>query len=475
MEPWRPGRLTAAEKAAFSVKDFTPPEIPQSSSKYSAEGLGAAILAVREQKKASSQPPIRTAHKHNVSVSDDNQHKALQAATGAFASRQRSGSAPLSSLATVDSPTYDLSALSAAGATHKNKPDEEGPLDHLDSSMEASRIRHISGPNAQLYTSAPPVSLEVEELNRRNSLRAAALSMAKDMYGISASKTEQGSVDPALVAAQTGSARLQARRTISGTEGNTARRALTLQDAAQKRAAEKLARMQTGPKELQMYYGTAPQPTRSRLTTRRKRRSSDADATQVDAEQSRRIHKQMTSLRTKVNEVDEKRTKDREMLMEAARRNVDATIQGMEMKMYLNTGRAPLSLQKEWDDAARERVRQEAEAASVSTGNGHGHNRINLGGQQYMEMADIEAVARSRVQPTLDEIDDQVERRRAKELEARLDAEESARQAALEKERDASVQALERRTSKGEYYINHSVRCVYIYTNQSQSAGEIAS
>lgn len=444
MEPWRPGRLTDAEKAASSVRDFTPPEAPQTNTKHSAEGLGAAILAVREQQKNSSQSPARAAHKHQPSAPNDSQYKALQAATGAFATRKRSGSAPLSSLAPETPAPYDLSALSAAGATHKTKPEEEGPLDHLDSSMEASRIRHIARTNAQLYTSTPPVSLEVEERNRQNSLRAAALSMAKDMYDITATKTESNA-DPALVAAQTGSARLQSRKSVSGTEGNTARRAMTLQDAAQKRASEKLARMQEDPRHLQTYYGTAPQP-RSRLSTRRRRTSSDADASQVDAEQSRRIHKQMTSLRTKLTEVDEKRTQDREMLMEAARRNVDATIQGMEMKMYLDTGRAPPSLQKEWDEVAQERVRQEAEAASVSTGNGRNNNRVSLGGQQYMDMADIEAVARSRIQPALDEIDDQVEKRKAKELEARLDAEERGRQAALEKERDASVKAAERRT-----------------------------
>jgi hypothetical protein len=62
-----------------------------------------------------------------------------------------------------------------------------------------------------------------------------------------------------------------------------------------------------------------------------------------------------------------------------------------------------------------------------------------------MDMADVEAVARSRVQPALDDITDQAERRRAEELEARLDAEEQQRQAAIEREREASLSRAEKR------------------------------
>lgn len=445
VEVWRPGRLPAAETAAFRVKDFTPPQFPQPkpSTQYSAEGLGAAILAVREQRN-SSLSPTRTAQKQEHSR--HLQNKARQAATGAYATgRRRSDSAPSEPTVASD-PAY---ALKAAGTSHRLKREEEqdeGPLSHLDSAMEASRIRHITNTNAKLYTSAPPVASEVEERNRQNSLRAAAISMAKDMYDVTEVRKNAGNSDSALQAAQRGTDRSQWRKTISGVEGNVVQRAMTLQEAAQKRAAEKLALMNDDHAELQNYYGTAPQPPRSRLTTRRKRTSSDADVTQVDAEQSRRIRNQMFSLRSKLNQVDEKRTKDRELLMEAAQRNVNATMQGMDKKMYADTGRAPPSLQREWDDAAHERARREAEAAEAA--NTHG-NRISIGGNQYMDMADVEAVARNRLQPTLDEITENAEQRRAQELEARLDAEEQQRHAAIEKEREASLSRLTEGQNKG--------------------------
>jgi hypothetical protein len=117
------------------------------------------------------------------------------------------------------------------------------------------------------------------------------------------------------------------------------------------------------------------------------------------------------------------------------------------MKVYAETGRAPPSIQKQWDEAARERVRQEAEAAEAKE---TPTDRVNIGASRYMDMADVEAVARTRVQPALDEITDQAERRRAEELEARLDAEEQQRRAAIEREREASLSRAEKRDGVAE-------------------------
>jgi hypothetical protein len=443
IEVWRPGRLTDAEKAAFHVKDFSPPEIPLPSTGYTAEGLGAAIIALREQRATTNQlSNQQTSPQHDISRSSDIQDKARRAATGAYAARQRADSAPSEPVNTTDSNW----ALSAAGlSSHRAHVENEGPTVHLDNAMELSRITHAATANARLYTSSPPIASEVQERNRRNSLHAAALVMARDMYEITGPTGEASNMDPAVAAAQKGQSRLQARKTVSGASGATGspgQRALTLQEAAQRRAAEKLARMRDEHAEMQQYYGTAPQPQRSLLSARRKRTSSDADSTQGDAEQSRQIRNQMFSLRNKLNKVDEQRQKDRDLLMEAARRNVDAQIHDMEMKVYADTGRAPPSIQKQWDEAARERARQEVEDAEEKE---TPTNRVNIGASLYMDMADVEAVARTRVQPALDEITDQAERRRAEEQEARLDTEEQQRRAAVEREREASLSRAEKR------------------------------
>lgn len=448
VEVWQPpARQPAAEKAAYSVKDFTPPQQPQAPTGYSAAGLGAALLAVRGEQRTAA-PAKAPTHKrgisvdhhdrHHTAVGGDPQAKALQAATGAYTqSRQRADSAPSEPGLSSDVPL----SRSAAGTSRYVRMKGDAPLDHLDNATEASRIHHIANTNAKLYTSNPPVQAEIEEQNYKNSLRAAAVSMAKDMSKINGTKDETAGVDPAVLAAQKGQSQLGYRKTVSSTDGSALRRAIALQDAAQKRAAEKLARMQDENAEYQEYYGTAPQPPRSRLTTRRKRTSSDADASQIDAEQSRQIRNQMSSLRTKMDQVDTRRTKDRELLMQAARRNVDATLQDMEARFYANTGRAPPSVQKGWDEVAQARVRREAEASELAAAQG---DRINIGGQRYMDMADIEAVARTRLQPALDEITENAEERRAHDVEVRLDAEEKQRRAAIERQREAELRELEK-------------------------------
>jgi hypothetical protein len=426
------------------VKDFSPPEFPQPSTQYSAEGLGAAILAVRERRSTETSRENEIAIQQSLAQEKARQDKALRAATGAYETRKRADTAPTEPVITSE-PSY---ALTAAEASQHIPVEEEGPVDHLDKALEASRFTHAANQNARLYTSSPPVSSEVEERNRRNSLRAAALSMARDMYDVTESKGET-EVDPAIYAAQRGHEQARSRNTVSGAVGTIGRNALTLQQAAQKRAAEKLARLRDEHAEMQAYYGTGPQPQRSRLTTRRKRASSDADATQTDAEKSRHIRHQMTSLRTKLDRVDEKRQQDRDFLMEAARRNVDQTMQDMDMRMWADIGRAPPSIQKEWDEAAEARAQSEAETAEMSGATATA-NRVDIGGRQFVDMADVEALARSRLQPTLDELTDQAETQRANELEERLDAEERERQAAIEREREADMKTVTKQ-KKGQY------------------------
>ncbi|KAF7715480.1 Uncharacterized protein PECH_007041 [Penicillium ucsense] len=434
-ELWRPGRLADAEKAAYHAKDVPSPESLVPNTGASAWGLEAATLAVREQRAAAvrssgQQSPLKPEN----TGANDLQTKARHAATGAFGARQRqrADSAPSEPSIVSDSNW----ALSAAEASHRARAENEGPLDHLDKAMEASRIKHANL-NARQFTSTPSVDLESQDRNRRNSLHAAALVMARDMYELTGPTGETKDMSPALSAARNGHNQLRASKSVSGTHGTTGRQAVNLQEEAQRRAAEKLARMRDEHADMQQYYGTAPQAqSRSLLGSRRKRATSDADAQQVDAEQSRQIRNQMFSLRNKLNEVDEGRQKDRDSLMEAARRNVDARMRNMDMQIQADTGRAPPATQRQWDEVAQERVRQEAEAAESQR---HPTEQINIGSSRYMDMADVEALARSRLQPTFDEMTDQAERRRADELERRLDAEEKQRQANLQRQREASL------------------------------------
>ncbi|BDD60571.1 hypothetical protein MPDQ_001636 [Monascus purpureus] len=427
---------------ASEIRDGTP---------LTPEGFHAALSAARDRRSLASLPSLPVGVRPDLTKVEEPAERsrtpspdggALRAATGAFSiSRKRADSAPTKPARTTDS----VYALSAAGLSHKYRVEPEGPFDNLDRAVEASRIQHVADPNPKLYTSTPPVALEVEEVRRNDVLRAAATSMAREMYPISVEKTDRGSAI-AVSAAQVGHDRMRPHEPTATEDPSAAfKRALNLQGAAQKIASEKLARMQY--QDLYHdYYGTG-QPARSRLSIRLKRTPSDIDASKVDNERSKEIRRQMASLQTRLDklderrriEQDEKRQKDRDELMEVARRNVHATMHDLETKVYAEKGLPTPAQQREWEEAAQERVRLEREAQLA------GSERVLIGADQYVDRADVEAVARARIQPTLDEITDRTSEQKAKEFEQHLDREEMKRRVTREREREADTRAEEKR------------------------------
>lgn len=331
--------------------------------------------------------------------------RAINAASGAFKSRNRADSAP------SDAPRRVSFA-----------EDSEAPGD-IGHSIGVGKLDRVASNNARLYTASPPVAPEVEEQRKKSVVQAAAISMAQEMYQITGPTGEGG----------TGAPRKQS---------GPLQQAINLQETAQRIAAEKLAAMQDDNALYREYYAINKEEARSDIPTRRRRLSVDSDSTSgFDVDRSREIRFQMSSLRSRLDAVDEKRETDRSMLLEAARRNVDAKMRDMEMRVYAETGRAPPSMQREWEDAALMRARKDVlggETESIYA------DKVDLGAKKYMDMADIEAVARSRLQPTLNEITDRAEGQRARELEKRLDEEERERYEAIYREREAELRAEEK-------------------------------
>ncbi|GLA42666.1 hypothetical protein AnigIFM63309_011211 [Aspergillus niger] len=397
------------------VEDKRASEVP------SLEGYKAAAFVLRDRRSIVSSSTGPSDLKYDSSGAGQTiesrsgttgRDRTRYAVTGAlYANRRRADSAP-----------------SEAPHVGMNTSDVLGDLDNAN---EASRIQHIANTNARLYTASPPVAPELDDYKRKSILQAAAVSMARDMYAVVEAK-DQGPISPS---------RMRSQRTATGAEPMILQQAFSLQDAAEKRAAEKLASMQDEAAIYREYYGIEPQTTRSSLQVRRRRLSIDSDASSVDAERSKEIRSQMYSLRTKLDAVDERREKDRALLMEAARRNVDATIQDMEMRVYAETGRAPAAMQKELEETALLRAKERQE----TDGQYQFADRVNISSQKYVDMADVEALARSRLQPTFDEITDRAETKRAREIEQRLDQEEAERREAIQRERDADTRAEERR------------------------------
>lgn len=442
MDTWKkPERQPHAEQAALFVRDYQRPE-PSPPPKINPDVYKAALLAAQDRVTRPTSPPsaaandLRTqqsAASHMLSNGGTRggargttvvaiHPGALNAASGAVSRRRpRTESAPVKPMFHQDA-AY---ALTAATISHQASRASDDILKDLDPSIEAARIHHIAKSNAQLYTSSPPVGIEVEEQKHRDTLRAAAISMAKDMYASAAAKSE---ADAAETASSTAFYR-QSRRLsqsqfswISGDEQPVTRRPPNIHEAAQKIAAEKLAKMkQNELSNQQNYYGIGPRP-RPTLSRRLKRRtSSDGDVSAVDWERSEAIRNQMSSLQTRLYEVDKKKSKDRSDLMEIAQKNVNARIHDIDERVYARTGKPSPNMQREWEKKALERAEQESSARMANFG------KISVGGQKYVDEAEVEAIARARIEPTLNEINDRVEEKRAKEIEDRLDRERSQR------------------------------------------------
>jgi hypothetical protein len=391
-------------RSASHISDFHDVEPPL---QYSLEGSRAASSAMKESRAAAapSLPGVDStcdlrggewpADEHQTAGHE----RALRAASGAFVSSRARAESPPGRVPPA-APEATASAASAADVIYRQRrEEEEGPLDHLPAWADPRSIHRAANESAQIHLSEPAYKLEGQD--KRTVERAAAVSLTREPDDVSTT------VDQAAV-----------------------QRAILLQYAAQNRAAEAIAELPDAGDDYQKYYGTEPpRPARSRLSVRTKRTSSVGDTSMVDAERSVEIRNQMSTLRTKVHEVDEQEQKDREQLMEAARRNVEAAIHEMELRVYAETGKAPSSMQRELEEATQERVEGRTEPRTD-----YGE-MVDLGWGQRMDPVEVQAAARLRVQPTLDQMDEQAEEQRAKEVEERLDREERKRQRELERQR----------------------------------------
>lgn len=469
---WKPGSIHTAEKAAFLAKDYEADPLWQP--ELSAAGSKAALLAsdrganvniwqaresddghsAAEQALRKQGPPSAD---HRL-VNADASRKALMAATGAMAnSRRRADSAPT---APVKPPSGTLSNAQWAlkAATQSQRGQRSGlSRESGDGSFarDAARIQNAAHSNVspQMYTSQPPVSIEVEEKNRQDTIRASAVAMAQTMYAIQQKAIKEAEADISRADSRYAARNVHNRRTseassvagapdplISPLYGNN------LQEAAQRLAQERLAKLRDEHEEYKNYYGQKSPHPRSRLSIHsrlRRRASSDGAVDEMDEEQSRKIRSQMSIFQSNLATVDErKRQKDREALLAAAQRNVRASMHSMDEEVFQDTGRSSPAQREAWAAKAQEKARADSDVRMENYG------KVHIGGGKYLDQADVDAVARSRIQPTLDDINERAELQRAREAEIRLEHEQQERQAELDRQRAADLKA-EQKKARG--------------------------
>ncbi|MCJ1471857.1 hypothetical protein MMC13_000498 [Lambiella insularis] len=468
-EYWKPEYSAPANKSAHLAWEYKAAPLWQP--ELSAAGSKAALIAANHGGEVNIWRPEATAEGNSAAgqamrmknlspaldygYTADGRRRALMAATGAMSGRKRAGSTPA-----IPRNTYPDSANSVANAlnaaTVANRPSTKGnkpraaPTDLPGlSQADATRIHDaaITNLGREMYTSHPPVAPEVEEKNRQAGIRAAAVSMAKQMYAIQQKAIENAAADSEKSQSQYAANRVHGRKSSFASSTDESVQGYhpyaNLEEAARKLAAERLAKIgdpNAANVAYRDYYG-ASQPVQSRLSIRgrmRRRASSDGQLPGVDELKSQQIRSQMSIFNDKLAQIDgKKRQKDRDSLMAAAQRNVAKRMSGMDEKVFSETGKVSPAMMAEWEAKARVKAEADSSARMVN------HGKINIGGGKMMDQSEVDAIARARVQPTLDEISEKAAAQRARDEEIRQAAEERKRdaeeQAQLSKERDAKT------------------------------------
>ncbi|KAF6227277.1 hypothetical protein HO133_008720 [Letharia lupina] len=456
-EYWKPGDIPAANKAAMLAKDYK--AAPLWHPELSAAGSKAALLAQREGGDVKIWRPSPTDAGNSAAGqamrmkglspqldyghTEEGGRRAMMAATQSMASgRKRAGSTPIEPSLYPDSKNSATNALKAATsvsrAAGRSQPAPRAPAG---STINAAKIHNaaITNLSREMYTSHPPVAPEVEEKNRQAGLRAAAISMAKQMYDV-----QQKAIEAAAETRRSDSSYAATsvhNRPASATpeEPHNPPQYANLQEAAQKLAAERLAKLHDEHAAYRTYYGTQAAPQTHKLSIRgRARRRASSDGQADDEERSQQIRSEMSLFTDKLAQVDaKKRQKDRDSLLAAAQRNVRASMHGMDEKVFNDTGKVSPAMMEDWEEKAKAKAKAESSARMVN------HGKVNIGGGRYMDQSEIDAIAAARVQPTLDEVTATAEKHRARDEELRQQQLERERLAAEknqdQKERDAKT------------------------------------
>lgn len=461
---WTPEKNLSAQQAATSANDHTMPAVWQPDHHSPGSRAAAVLAAENASRPAADRIPMpvsawgSSAATQAFAASGSGgaggarvveprepmkvleRQKSLRAARQAVAGsgRPRSTSSPQTY---PDSANAATNALSAATIAHRPT---------INIKMKHAGALPVTTMGREMYTSNPPVKSQVDDKNRDAVLHASAVAMAKKMYA-----HQQTAIDKAKQVQDQREA-ASSRPTSSGTDVVPHPMQFTnLQDAAYKIAQERLARLNDEHQRnrgIAEYYGTSPNTssTPSRRLTKlgklRRRASSDGDVAASlfhnDRQQSKDIRKQMSSFSRDLDQVDEaKRARDREALMNAAKRNVKATMDSMDEKMYRESGRVMPAKLNEWELKAHAaaQARSDARHAGDITG------KVDLGAGAYMDRDKVDEIAAKRVQPFLDEINEKAELERQRIVAQREEQERKRLEWEAEKARNVEVKDNARR------------------------------
>lgn len=409
------GNTAAASAFTTSANRPVSPEPTPLAASHGSSAATQAFQAnlIQSAKVASSPPPSP-------------REKPLAAAKGAMSpsrlgvpqSRARSYSTPPEPYY-ADAKRASVSALNGASIAHRaamNKPPE----------IEDTGAIPITTMTRNMFTSHPPVKPEVDEQTTNERIHQSAVEMAKKMYQQQQLNRVEGSEDG-----------------NEGDAGTSANRFVNLQDAAYRQAQERLAKLQDEHEKNRRYhdYYTSEKPLRRRFTImdRIRRRSASEDEVE-DRTRSDLVHQQMSLFTSQLEQVDEeKRERDREALLIAARRNVKVSLQGMDEQHYFETGKVNPTILGDWQVRAQQAAQLRHDTRTDDGG------RVDIGGGMFMDADEIDAIAARRVRPVLDDIHEKAEAERERLASLKLEEEAKKAEAEREKDRERELKEIQKR------------------------------
>lgn len=439
-QAWEPEKSSAGHLAARMAAGSAQKQVQSPKSPPSTWGNSAASIAF-EAARANSPRVVQEDTKKIT------RHGSLHAARASVSrTRTRSKSTPQPVQHTYpDQANAAANALSAATIAHR--PSLRVAV------LEGGSVPYTTM-NRQMYTSHPPVKPEVDEQRHADVLHASAIAMAKRMY-----VQQQRMIDT------TKRAEMQRKSSFSrhgaespeSSDGNLPPAGFpNLQEAAYRLAQERLSKLHEEhqkQREFQEYYGppgvtTAQQRSkfgtiRGKLT--RKRSSSDGDVVD-DRRRSQQIRRQMSMLNTNISKVDEQqRARDREAVLAAAQRNVRAQLEGMDQKLYSETGRITPRMLTEWELKAHTAAQERADARKSDN-----FGKVDLGAGKFMDRNEVDNIAARKVQPLIDDINQRAEEERERLAAEKLEEERKRLEAEKEKARERELKEIQKKL-KGKF------------------------
>lgn len=463
-----PERSDAGSKAAaLAAGSAQRQHQPKSDLSPSAWGNSAANIAFKAKSSAATSLALSSATSNLGSVVSN-----VMTTSSATAKTDVSSAATLGRRGSVFAAKGAMAGLRARSASSPQQPGCREPESYPDqaraarNALSAATVAHrpsirpqiVSPENAgavpftnmgrAMFTSHPPVQSGVDEQRRADVLHASAVAMAKRMY-----TQQQRMIDSAKRSHHGRSSSFSRHGEVASDEETVQpMRFDNLQEAAYRLAQERLAKLHEEHqknREFQEYYGSAVGTLvrRSKFGTiqrklTRRRSASDgvlfAPSAADDEKASQRIRQQMSLFNTKLSQIDEqKRARDREALIAAAQRNVKAQLQGIDKRVFEETGRVAPSEQGSWE----QRV-QKAALLRAATSRDPNKGKIDIGGGKFMDTKAIDEIAAKKVQPLLDEINEKAEVERERQIALRMDEERRKSEAETEKQRQKEVAEL---------------------------------